>query len=184
MRWAGEHGQSAQEVVKAVASVCSPLDLSASGKAMGEGLNRQVYTRMFLRTMKPKAMAKLKQHPGLFDVQKLMAAKDLYEFDDVFTAPLHGFKNTDDYWQRASALPLMGQIGVPALALNAKNDPFVPASSLPTQNKVSTHVKLWHPEGGGHVGFARGHWPGHLKAMPQAVGAWLLRHISSDQAHG
>jgi uncharacterized protein len=63
MRWAGEQGQSAQKIVSAVASICSPLDLSASGKAIGEGFNRQVYTRMFLRTMKPKAMAKLKQHP-------------------------------------------------------------------------------------------------------------------------
>jgi predicted alpha/beta-fold hydrolase len=178
MRWAGEHGQSAQEIVKAVASICSPLDLTASGKAIGEGFNRQVYTRMFLRSMKPKAMAKLKQFPGLFDANKLMAAKDLYEFDDVFTAPLHGFQNTDDYWLRASALPLMGQIAVPALALNAQNDPFIPSSSLPTQSQVSTHVKLWQPRGGGHVGFASGALPGHLKAMPQAVGQWLLQHMA------
>ena len=104
MRWAGEHGHSAQKVVNAVASICSPLDLTASGHAIGKGFNRQVYTRMFLRSMKPKAMAKLKQFPGLFDANKLLAAQDLYEFDDVFTAPLHGFKNTDDYWLRASAL--------------------------------------------------------------------------------
>ncbi len=177
MRWAGEQGQSAQKIVSAVASICSPLDLSASGKAIGEGFNRQVYTRMFLRTMKPKAMAKLKQHPGLFDASKLMAAQDLYAFDDVFTAPLHGFKNTDDYWQRASALPLMRDIAVPALALNAQNDPFIPASSLPTADKVSGHVTLWQPPEGGHVGFPKGAVPGHLKAMPQAVGQWLLQHI-------
>lgn len=177
MRWAGEQGQSAQKIVSAVASICSPLDLSASGKAIGEGFNRQVYTRMFLRTMKPKAMAKLKQHPGLFDASKLMAAQDLYAFDDVFTAPLHGFKNTKDYWQRASALPLMRDIAVPALALNAQNDPFIPASSLPTADKVSGHVTLWQPPEGGHVGFPKGAVPGHLKAMPQAVGQWLLQHI-------
>ena len=177
MRWAGEQGQSAQHIVKAVASICSPLDLSASGKAIGEGFNRQVYTRMFLRTMKPKAMAKLKQHPGLFDAQKLLAARDLYEFDDVFTAPLHGFQNTADYWRRASALPKMQDIAVPALALNAKNDPFIPANSLPTIQKVSAHVTLWQPAHGGHVGFPQGSLPGHLKAMPQAVGQWLLQHI-------
>ena len=177
MRWAGEQGQSAQRIVSAVTSICSPLDLSASGKAIGEGFNRQVYTRMFLRTMKPKAMAKLKQHPGLFDASKLMAAQDLYEFDDVFTAPLHGFKNTEDYWQRASARPHMQQIAVPALALNAQNDPFIPASSLPTADKVSGHVTLWQPPEGGHVGFPKGSVPGHLKAMPQAVGQWLLQHI-------
>jgi len=177
MRWAGEHGQSAQQVVNAIATICSPLDLAASGKAIGEGFNRQVYTRMFLRSMKPKAMAKLKQFPGLFDANKLMAAKDLYEFDDVFTAPLHGFRNTDDYWLRASALPHMMQIAIPALALNAQNDPFIPLSSLPTFNKVSACVELWQPNGGGHVGFASGTLPGHLKAMPQAVGQWLLKHI-------
>jgi predicted alpha/beta-fold hydrolase len=153
------------------------LDLTASGHAIGEGFNRQVYTRMFLRSMKPKAMAKLKQYPGLFDANKLMAAQDLYGFDDVFTAPLHGFKNTDDYWLRASALQHMGNIGLPALALNAKNDPFIPSNSLPTATKVSAHVTLWQPDEGGHVGFASGSWPGHLKAMPGAVGQWLLQHI-------
>jgi predicted alpha/beta-fold hydrolase len=177
MRWAGEHGQSAQKVVNAVASICSPLDLTASGHAIGKGFNRQVYTRMFLRSMKPKAMAKLKQFPGLFDANKLMATQDLYEFDDVFTAPLHGFKNTDDYWLRASALPHMGNIALPALALNAQNDPFIPSSSLPLSEKVSAHVTLWQPDNGGHVGFASGSWPGHLKAMPEAVGQWLLQHI-------
>jgi predicted alpha/beta-fold hydrolase len=177
MRWAGEQGQAAQSVVKAVASICSPLDLTASGKAIGEGFNRQVYTRMFLRSMKPKAMAKLKQHPGLFDEKKMHAAKDLYAFDNVFTAPLHGFKNTDDYWLRASALPVMAQIKVPALALNAVNDPFVPAYSLPTPHQVSPCVELWQPQHGGHVGFAQGPLPGHLSAMPEAVGAWLLQHL-------
>ena len=106
-----------------------------------------------------------------------MATQDLYEFDDVFTAPLHGFKNTDDYWLRASALPHMGNIALPALALNAQNDPFIPCSSLPFSEKVSAQVTLWHPDNGGHVGFASGSWPGHLKAMPEAVGQWLLQHI-------
>jgi hypothetical protein len=177
MRWAGEKGQSAKNMVNAVASICSPLNLTASGHAIGQGFNRHVYTRMFLRSMKPKAMAKLKQHPGLFDAKKLLAAKDLYEFDDVFTAPLHGFKNTDDYWLRASALQQMGNIAIPALALNAKNDPFIPLSSLPSLEKVSASVKLWQPAHGGHVGFPNGSLPGHLKAMPQAVGKWLLQHI-------
>jgi predicted alpha/beta-fold hydrolase len=154
------------------------LDLTASGHAIGEGFNRQVYTRMFLNTMKPKALAKLKQHPGLFDAQKLMAAKDLYEFDNVFTAPLHGFKNTDDYWLRASALQYLPNIAIPALALNARNDPFIPARSLPRTESVSQHVTLWQPAHGGHVGFPSGKMPGHLKAMPEAVGKWLLQHIT------
>jgi predicted alpha/beta-fold hydrolase len=178
MRWAGEQGQEALKQVKAVASICSPLDLAASGKAIGEGFNRQVYTRMFLRSMKPKALAKLKQHPGLFDAQRMLASKDLYEFDNVFTAPLHGFQNTDDYWRRASALPLMANMQIPALALNALNDPFIPADSLPSTHTVSSCVELWQPPHGGHVGFAKGSMPGHLKAMPEAVGTWLIQHLS------
>jgi predicted alpha/beta-fold hydrolase len=174
MRWAGEHGAQAAMAADAVASICSPLDLAESGRAIGRGFNRQVYTRMFLRSMKPKALAKLAQHPGLFDRQKLMAARDLYAFDNVFTAPLHGFRDTDDYWRRASAKPLMGAIGVPALALNALNDPFVPAASLPQPGDVSRHVTLWQPPHGGHVGFAQGAWPGHVRGLPDAVGSWLL----------
>ncbi|RYY71741.1 MAG: alpha/beta hydrolase, partial [Comamonadaceae bacterium] len=67
MRWAGEMEERAADVVDAVASVCSPLDLAAGGHAIGRGFNRLVYTTMFLRSMKPKALAKLAQHPGLFD---------------------------------------------------------------------------------------------------------------------
>jgi len=107
-----------------------------------------------------------------------MAATNLYEFDNVFTAPLHGFKNTDEYWQRASALPHMANIQVPALSLNALNDPFVPAESLPTSTQVSAAVHLWQPKHGGHVGFASGFLPGHLQHMPKDVGAWLLSHIT------
>lgn len=174
MRWAAEHGQSAARHADAVASICSPLDLVQSGQAIGRGLNRQIYTRMFLRSMKPKALAKWEQHPGLFDRDKLVAARDLYEFDNVFTAPLHGFKNTDDYWSRASAKPLMRDIRIPALALNARNDPFVPALSLPKKSDVSKMVTLWQPEQGGHVGFAEGRWPSHVRGLPDAVGSWLM----------
>jgi predicted alpha/beta-fold hydrolase len=93
----------------------------------------------------------------------------------VFTAPLHGFKDTDDYWTRASAKPRMRDIRLPALALNACNDPFVPAISLPTAHEVSSSVTLWQPEHGGHVGFAQGAWPGHVRGLPDAVGGWLLQ---------
>ncbi len=174
LRWAEEMREQAARVLTALASVCSPVDLAASGKAIGQGLNRHVYTRRFLNTMKPKALQKLEQHPGLFDAGALRAARDLYEFDNVFTAPLHGFKNTEDYWARASAKPLLHQIRIPALLLNARNDPFVPASCLPQQSDVGDWVTLWQPEHGGHVGFAAGTLPGHINAMPVAVGGWLL----------
>jgi predicted alpha/beta-fold hydrolase len=70
LRWGQEMGQTSARVVAALASVCAPLDLSISGHAMGRGLNRQIYTRMFLASMKPKAMRKLAQHPGLFSARQ------------------------------------------------------------------------------------------------------------------
>ena len=173
MRWAGEHGEAASRTVAAVASVCSPLDLAAGGHAIGQGFNRLVYTTMFLRSMKPKALRKWAQHPGLFDREALLAARDLYEFDDVFTAPLHGFRGTEDYWARASAKPHLASIRIPALALNARNDPFVPAASLPLREEVGRCVTLWQPAQGGHVGFPAGRWPGQVWRMPEAVTAWL-----------
>ncbi len=174
LRWAGEWGESARPVVDAIAAVCAPLDLAAGGHAIGRGFNRQVYNRMFLRTMKAKARAKLAQHPGLFDVQRLRRAPDLHAFDDLFTAPLHGFAGVEDYWRRASAKPHLPAIRVPALALNARNDPFVPAESLPRADEAGRHVTLWQPDEGGHVGFAQGALPGHVLWLPKAVGGWLL----------
>ena len=175
LRWAGEAGSAAAHSVSAVASVCAPLDLAAGARAIGHGFNRQIYTRMFLRTMKAKAAAKLAQHPGLFDATRLRGARDLFAFDDLFTAPLHGFAGVEDYYRRASAKPLLADIRVPALALNALNDPFVPAASLPHVGEIGRHVTLWQPRQGGHVGFAEGALPpGHVFWLPRAVGGWLL----------
>jgi predicted alpha/beta-fold hydrolase len=174
LRWAEEAGDDAARTASAVASVSAPLDLAAGGTAIGRGFNRLVYTRMFLKTMKPKALAKLAQHPGLFDRDALLAAQDLYTFDNIFTAPLHGFRDTDDYWTRGSAKPHLHTIRIPALVVNAINDPFVPAASLPRQEEVGPNVTLWQPAHGGHVGFAAGPPPGHVASMPQAVGSWLL----------
>lgn len=177
LRWVEEAGHTAAQVVQGVAAVCSPIDLAAGGWAIGRGFNRLVYTRMFLNTMKPKALQKLAQFPGLFDPQALTGARDLYEFDNVFTAPLHGFRSTEDYWARASAKPHLASIRVPALVVNARNDPFVPAWCLPSQAEVGAYVTLWQPAHGGHVGFPHGRLPGHVRGMPEAVGGWLAASI-------
>ena len=177
LRWAEEAGDAAGAIAKAVCAVSSPIDLAAGGHAIGTGFNRHVYTRMFLRSMKPKALRKLAQHPGLFDRNKLLAARTLYEFDDVFTAPLHGFKGTDDYWLRGSAKPHLNRIRIPTLVLNARNDPFVPAHCLPRQRDVGEFVTLWQPKHGGHVGFPGGRWPGHVLTLPEQVMGWIARQI-------
>jgi predicted alpha/beta-fold hydrolase len=156
--------------------VCSPIDLAAAGHAIGTGFNRLAYNRMFLQTLKPKALAKLDVYPGLFDKQALLSARDLYEYDNAVTAPLHGFANTEDYWARCSAKPgLRDMKHVPALVINALNDPFVPAGSLPQAQDVGEAVTLWQPRHGGHVGFPAGRPPGHVGALPEAVAHWLTQ---------
>jgi hypothetical protein len=182
MRWAAEAGDSAVGVANGIAAVCSPLDLAAGSQAIGRGFNRLVYTTFFLRSMKPKALAKLAQYPGLFDPALLAAARDLYDFDDLFTAPLHGFRSADDYYARASARPHLHRIRIPALALNARNDPFVPAGSFPVVGEVGPCVTLWQPVAGGHVGFPRGNPPGDVRVMPEVVTDWLAQQATVSDA--
>lgn len=165
LRWLGEWQHQA-DFVDAACSVSAPLDLAQGGVALSRGFNL-VYTRMFLRTLKPKCEAKLEQFPGLFDLDALRAARDLYAFDNVVTAPLHGYRDTDDYWDRASARHVLGDITVPTLVLNAQNDPFLPGRHLP--RRAAACVQLDYPEHGGHVGFAVGGVPGRLDWLPQRL---------------
>ena len=179
LRWAQEAGDTAGGVVKAVAAVSAPLDLTAGGTAISRGVNRHLYTRMFLSTMMPKALKKAAQYPKLLDTRALRQVRDLYQFDNLFTAPLHGFRNTDDYWARGSAKPHLHRIRIPALAINALNDPFVPSHSLPHPDEVGACVTLWQPRHGGHVGFPRGRWPGHVLTLPEQVMGWMAGHITT-----
>jgi len=176
LKWAGEQGAGAGQVVSAVAAISAPLDLAAAGTALGRGFN-MLYTRMFLGSLIQKSLAKLAMHPGLFDAERVRNARDLYEFDNLVTAPLHGFRDTDDYWNRASAKPWLAKVVVPALALNARNDPFLPAQALPGPAEVSSSVTLDYPEHGGHCGFAAGALPpGHLNWLPQRLIHFFERH--------
>jgi predicted alpha/beta-fold hydrolase len=165
LRWLGEWQHQAEFVDRACA-ISAPLDLAAGGAALSHGFNR-IYTRVFLQTLKPKCLHKLTQFPGLFDRESMLRAGDLYAFDNVVTAPLHGYMNTDDYWHRASAKHVLSDITVPTLVLNARNDPFLPEHTLP---KYASHqVTLDYPPHGGHVGFAAGTMPGHLNWLPERI---------------
>ena len=166
-KWLGERGTEAG-FVSAAASVGAPLDLAAGGAALARGFNL-VYTRMFLATLRGKALAKIARFPGVADVDAVRGSRNLYEFDNAYTAPVHGFRDTDDYWARASAKPWLRAVEVPHLVLNARNDPFVPAASLPRPHEVSRHVLLEQPAHGGHVGFAQGAPPGSLDWLPQRL---------------
>lgn len=172
LRWLGE-SQHQAEFVDAACAVSAPLDLAQGGVSLSRGFN-MIYTRMFLQTLKPKCVAKLQQFPGLFDLDALHAARDLYAFDNVVTAPLHGYSNTDDYWNRASAKHVLDDITVPTLVLNAKNDPFLPGRHLP--QRASSRVVLDYPEHGGHVGFAVGGPPGRINWLPSKLIHFLEQH--------
>lgn len=170
LKWLGERGAGAG-FVTAAAAVCPPLDLAAANAALMHGFNR-VYTRHFLRTLIPAALAKLERFPGLYDPARVRAATSLYAFDDVVTAPLHGFADAADYYARASARQFLGGILVPTLLINARNDPFLPAAALPTAAQISSAVRLEQPAAGGHVGFVSAGFPGHTD--------WLPRHLLDD----
>ena len=168
LKWLGDNGESAAQVVDAAAAVSAPLDVMAMGDALGQGFNL-VYSRNFLQTLKAKSLAKLERHPGLYDADAVRASRTLREFDDLVTAPMHGFKNTDDYWTRASSKLGLRNIQVPTLVLNARNDPFLPVTALPGAHEVSRAVTLEQPEEGGHVGFAGGAFPGNYDWLPRRI---------------
>lgn len=165
LRWLGEQQQQAN-FIQAACAVSAPLDLAQGGAVLGRGFNK-IYTSVFLRTLKPKCLKKLEQFPGLFDRTKMLAAKNLYEFDNVVTAPLHGYQSTEDYWDRASAKHILGDITLPTLVLNAQNDPFLPGQFLP--RNASKKVTLDYPLHGGHVGFAGVGFPSNNAWLPKRV---------------
>jgi predicted alpha/beta-fold hydrolase len=175
LKWLGERGDSARSIVAAAAAVSAPLDLVAGGENLGVGFNR-FYTWLFLRTLKVKSRAKLGQHAGLFDRARMEAARTLHAFDDVVTGPVHGFADAMDYWTRSSSKPLLRSIAVPTLILNARNDPFLPASALPGPGDVSPQVTLEQPADGGHVGFIDA-GPDGAEWMPRHVVGFLERHL-------
>jgi predicted alpha/beta-fold hydrolase len=166
-KWLGEREQDAS-FVTAAASIGSPLDLAAGGEAISRGF-ALVYTKMFMSTLRDKALEKLHRFPGVADARAIRASRNLYEFDNAYTAPVHGFRDTDDYWARASGKPWLPGVRVPHLVLNALNDPFVPAASLPRSDQASAQVYLEQPAEGGHIGFAQGLPPGNLDFLPQRL---------------
>jgi len=168
LNWLGRAGRDAARMVTAAAAVSAPLDLTAAGISIGQGLNR-IYTHNFLTTLKPKSLAMAQRFPGLIDAAKVKRARSMDAFDDAVTAVLHGFVDSADYWRRASSKPWLSGIAVPTLVLNARNDPFVPEESLPIPTEASADVLLDQPGEGGHVGFLSGPFPGNVDWLPRRL---------------
>lgn len=139
--------------ISAAAAISVPADLKGSAMELDNGLNR-IYLQRFLSSMCKKMLAKNKMFPGQVDVKGIHKIKNFREFDDAFTAPLHGFNNAEDYWQKSSSIYGLHTIGVPTLLVNARNDPFLSPGCFP-YDEVVDHPFLhgiFTPVGG-HVGF-------------------------------
>ena len=174
LKWLGEQEETAAAIVDAAVVVSAPLDLRAAVEALDHGLNKWVYTANFLRTMKQKSLAKIAAHGLPIDVAAVRACVTLRGIDELCTAPIHGFANAEDYYQRSSSKPFLAQVRVPTLLINARNDPFVPSVILPNPSEVSANVMLEFPENGGHVGFVSGNFPGRLDWLPQRIIKFLV----------
>ena len=174
-KYMGERPQEASFLTAAV-SIGAPVDLVAGSNLLRFGFNR-LYSKMFLDTLIPKVIKKCELMPQMremVDVEAIKKCKNFYDFDSLYTAPVHGFKSAMDYWTKASAKPWLKYVQVPLLLLNAKNDPFMPQWALPTLSDVSDNVWLDQPEEGGHVGFPTGNPPGKIDYLPKRIFRFFL----------
>jgi len=139
--------------VKAAVAISVPLDLASSAGALDRRMANRLYLRRFLATLIVKTEAKARGFPQL-DVRGIRSIKTFREFDDRYTAPIHGFRDAADYWSRSSARQFVSRIRVPTLLLSARNDPFLTPESFPfVEATGNPFLFLEAPEAGGHVGF-------------------------------
>lgn len=155
LKWLGEQGGGVDRRVVGAVAVSVPVDLGSSSETM-EGWSRRVYMARFLRSLREKVEEKAARFPDTPDPVPIRAMRSFREFDGHFTAPVHGFESAEDYWTRASSGPLLGQIRVPTLLVNALDDPFLSAACYPhAAAAANPHLRLLTPAYGGHVGFVR-----------------------------
>lgn len=158
LKWLGERGASLPDRIRAAAAISVPFDLERGCRHISVGFSR-VYERHFLRTLRRKADMKLARFPGLFDRSAMARARTLYEFDDVVTAPIHGFRDAHDYYTRSSSLRFLDRIRRPTLLLSSRDDPFLPCEVLDEAAMLArknSSITIEFTERGGHVGFVSG----------------------------
>lgn len=151
LKWLGETGNSSK-ISKAVA-VSAPVDLKATAVALDKGLNRFLYTPMFVDSLRAKALQLSARFPGLLDEKRVRRARTIHDIDNAVTAILYGARDATDYYHKNAAKPWLENITVPTLIINARNDPFLPEQFLPSAREVSAQVTLDYPQQGGHIGF-------------------------------
>lgn len=156
LKFLGEIGDGAAERGIAGASVtCVPFDPIASQGKLDVGFNKMVYSSNFLQTLKKKAERQIARFPGAFDIDRVRQCSTIGEFDDEFIANIYNFAGKNDYYRQSGAKWWLHCIRTPTLALNARDDPFIEESSLPTRQDVGEEapVRLVYTDHGGHCGF-------------------------------
>lgn len=175
----GEAGGNLPESVKGSVAVSVPFDLARASRHLGRGFGK-LYERLFLRTLVPKALGKIGRHPELSRLTTVRGVRTIWEFDDQFTAPLHGFLDAADYYARSSSLPFLAGIRRPTLLLSAVDDPFLPADVLDQVRAVAEAnpaIAVEFVERGGHVGFTSGYLPWR----PWYYGEWRAAEFLAQQ---
>jgi predicted alpha/beta-fold hydrolase len=158
LKWLGEQGDELPTMVCGAAAVSTPFDLARSSRAIGSGFAR-VYEWNFLRSLKKKASAKRQQYPDVCTAESLDSASSMWEFDDRFTAPLHGFTDAADYYSQSSSIRFLERIRRQTLLLSAHDDPFYTSDVLADVEcigKRNPYLTLEFHRHGGHVGFVGG----------------------------
>ncbi len=150
LKWMGE--SEGNNPVAGAAAISVPFDLALASNRMSTGWSR-VYQRRILRGLLNDTRLKADILKEAVDVKRALKVQELWEFDALVTAPIHGFSSVDDYYSRCSAKHFLSTIKTPTFILHAKDDPFMTQACIPTEDMLSDHVTLELSKQGGHVGF-------------------------------
>jgi predicted alpha/beta-fold hydrolase len=136
------------------AAISVPINLAACARALDQRWSNRIYLRRFIKSLMAKVEAKAFKFPDQLNVSRSRTIRTFQEFDDRYTAPVHGFRDAADYWKKSSAGQYLGRITVPTLLINACDDPFLTPECFPfAEAKQNPRLFLEAPESGGHVGF-------------------------------
>ncbi len=145
--------------IEAAVAVCVPLCLARAAERLDRKGLSYFYRRHFIDDLRRSAIGKFRRRPGPIDLDLLRRIRLFREFDDLVTAPLHGFRDADHYYEAASARPHLHRIRCPTLVLHALDDPFMTPAVVPEAHELSASTRFEISRGGGHIGFVEGHRP-------------------------
>jgi uncharacterized protein len=153
LKYLGERSGELHPRIKQAVAYSVPCDLRSGSMQLARRTN-QIYMRHFLHSLRQKIRAKMKLMPGKIDDNDYRRLRTFKDFDDRYTAPIHGFADAEDYWRQCSCRPVLGRISIPTLLINARNDPFLAESCYPiAEAETNPNLHLEMPASGGHVGF-------------------------------